>query len=562
MLTFEDLASALPAEPANLLNTEITLDTPLQILFTSGTTAEPKGIVHTHRNVLASLEPIEHEMQRYVRYERLVHPLRFLHTLPLSHVFGQFMGLWIPALLAAEVHFEMRLQPARLLETMRRERISLLAAVPRVLELLKTHLEAERPALAAELKGAQGASIARRWWRFRGVHRAFGLKFWAFVCGGASLPKELEQFWRTLGFVVVQGYGMTETSALITLNHPFRTGQGTLGKPLPGREIRIRDDGEILVRGDMVSSATWQAGILQQRTDPWLATGDLVTQDETGQLRFVGRKSEVIVTPAGLNVHPEDVESALKREPGIEEAVVFAFATAAGTEPAAVLLFRGDTASAQAAVVAANAKLAEYQRIRRWAVWPGLDLPRSSTGKIQRRSVSEWFAGQQAQDRQAGASRDPLRQLIGSISGTEAAELGENARLEEDLRLDSLGRVQLQSALEQQLGITVSDEALLAAETLQDLRRITGLSETSISPFDSADATPRIGSVPSVARPPRKFVYPRWPWSWPMRVLRVIFVEAIMRPLVALLAAPAVRRKPKDGARAAHADRRESRHFV
>ncbi len=261
--------------------------------------------------------------------------------------------------------------PAACYETMHRERISLLAAVPRVLVLLKTHLEAGRPGLAAELNRAQGASIARRWWRFRGVHRAFGLKFWAFVCGGASLPTELEQFWRTLGFVVVQGYGMTETSALITLNHPFRTGQGTIGKPLPGREIRIRDDGEILVRGDMVSSATWQGGRLRQRSDPWLATGDLVTQDETGQLRFVGRKSEVIVTSAGLNVHPEDVEVALKRQPGVEEAVVFAFETAAGTEPAAVLLFRGDAGSAQAAVVAANANLAEYQRIRRWAVWPG-----------------------------------------------------------------------------------------------------------------------------------------------------------------------------------------------
>ncbi len=137
--------------------------------------------------------------------------------------------------------------------------------------------------------------------------------------------------------------------------------------------------------------------------------------------------------------------------------------------------------------------------------------------------------------------------MIASISGTETADLGENARLDEDLHLDSLGRVQLQSALEQQLGITVSDEALLGAQTLQELRQITGLTavESSNSPLGGTEARPVVGSTPAAAQPNRKFVYPRWPWSWPVRVLRVVFVEAILRPLVALLAAPAVRRELK-----------------
>ena len=120
----------------------------LQIVFTSGTTGEPKGVVHTHTNVLASLEPIEREMHKYLKYERWFHPIRILHTLPLSHVFGQFMGLWIPPLLGAELHYESRLVASELVARIRRERISVLAAVPRVLDLLEDHALARFPGLS------------------------------------------------------------------------------------------------------------------------------------------------------------------------------------------------------------------------------------------------------------------------------------------------------------------------------------------------------------------------------------------------------------------------------
>ena len=148
-LGFAGMRASLPSpdyRPAPGLSRE----TPLQIIFTSGTTGEPKGIVHTHGNVLASLDPLEKEIGKYLRYERLVHPLRILHTLPLSHVFGQFMGLWVPPLLAAEVHFEDRLQAPRLARLIKLERISVLAAVPRVLDLLRGWVEAEFPGLRRE----------------------------------------------------------------------------------------------------------------------------------------------------------------------------------------------------------------------------------------------------------------------------------------------------------------------------------------------------------------------------------------------------------------------------
>ena len=173
-LDFDALLALPQPSGGDLREATLTLDTPLQILFTSGTTAEPKGVVHTHRNVLASLAPIEREMQKYLKYERIVHPLRFLHTLPLSHVFGQFMGLWIPPLLAAEVHFESRLQAQRLTDLIRRERISVLCAVPRVLDLLRAALLAAHPNLPEQLEAARREMVWTRWWRFRGIHRSYG----------------------------------------------------------------------------------------------------------------------------------------------------------------------------------------------------------------------------------------------------------------------------------------------------------------------------------------------------------------------------------------------------
>lgn len=571
-LCFEDWMAALPLEEAGPV-AELSPDTPLQILFTSGTTGEPKGIVHTHGNVLASIEPIADAARGYMRYERLVHPLRFLHTLPLSHVFGQTMGLWIPPIFAAEVHFESRLSAPRLIEAIRRERISVLAGVPRVLAMLKSYLEVEHPDLPARLAAAQGISAWLRWWRFRDIHAAFGFKFWAFITGGGALPGAVEQFWNGLGFVLVQGYGMTETAALITLNHPFRVASGTMGKPLPGREVKVQPDGEVLVRGAMISPATWSGGSLQRRAGDWLATGDLAETQATGELRFLGRKSETIVTGAGVNVHPEDLEAALEQEPEVAACAVVPAQTPFGPEPCAVLVLRGSPERAAAAVQSANARLAEFQRIRRWAIWPEPDLPRTSTGKVRRAIVSAWLAKQEGEAGRAASAADAdwLLALITHITGEgvpadQEARSTDDLRLAEDLRLDSLGRVQLQDALEERMGIALDPEEYARVETVGELRQLAAdrgrfegaVSQTALEPEEAArfDASNLAAGVrgPDVQRQdesedkPREksgraavhYVYPHWPWLLPFRWARIAFTECVMRPLVWLLAAPHV----------------------
>src|SRR5712692_4072216 len=152
------------------------------------------------------------------------------------------------------------------------------------------------------LENANGREFLKRVWMFRRVHRRFGWKFWAMISGGAALSNETEDFFKRVGYAAVQGYGMTETAALISLNHPFRATEGSVGKILPGRELKLAEDGEILVRGENVSSGYWEKGALRPAEQQgWLRTGDLGKLDAEGKLRFRGRKKNVIVTPAGLN---------------------------------------------------------------------------------------------------------------------------------------------------------------------------------------------------------------------------------------------------------------------
>ena len=535
-LVFSELKEVLPAEPLFAVSDAVTGDAAFQIIFTSGTTAEPKGIVFSHRNVLASLQPIEDEIQKYLKYERWVHPLRFLHSVPLSHAFGQFMGLWTPVLLAAEVHFSEHLEPSRMVELMRRERVSVLIAVPRVLQLLRVHLLGRFGSLAGEIEGAKGLSVWKRWWRFRRVHRALGLKFWAVISGGATLPSDLEDFWNRLGFALIQGYGMTETTALVTLNHPFHIGRGTIGKALPGREVRISEEGEILVRGEMLAGATWQGGAMRPRESEWLATGDLAAKEESGELRFLGRKGDVIVTGAGMNVHPADLEAAMMKQAGVRGCAVVPCEMKGGPEPVAVVLFAGSDAELDAAVGAANRGLAEYQQIRRVLRWPEVEFPYTSTGKLLRRSVAEWACSMLA-GRGGDVSGDGLMRMIAEITG-EGVAGGDGARLSEDLHLDSLGRVQLQSALEQRWGVELEDDAVEGVGTLGELRALLG---RDVGRPQSPAAS--VGSGEVVRGSESEDVYPRWPWSWPVRVVRVVFLEVVMRPLVWLLAEPRVVRR-------------------
>jgi long-chain acyl-CoA synthetase len=489
----------LPQHSTSPYPTNAKPDDLVQIVFTSGTTAEPKGVCLTHRNLLANLAPIEKEFNHYRRWERLVHPLRFLCLLPLSHVFGQLMGIFIPQLLGAEVYFSESYKPSQIISTVKKRRINVVVTVPRVLETLRERVKAELS--DDQIRAARGRHFLRNWWAFRKIHRQFGWRFWAFITGGATLEPDTETFWHRLGYAVIQGYGMTETASLTTLSHPFRTQHGSIGKPVAGQEVKLGDDGEILVRGDNVSAGYWRSNGSIADDEGWIHTGDIGEFGPNGHIYFRGRSKETIVTAAGLKIYPTDLEAALDRQPEIKASAVIP----QGAEALAVLIPRHEQADLSAAVQRANDSLADFQRIRHWIAWAKSDFPRTpGTRKVIKNQIAQAVKNDLA----------PLSlPVISRIARVEPNALSANANLADDLKLDSLGRVELLSALEDQYQIELDEAAITEATTIADIERIINR-----------------GKSEAVAYP-----YPRWAMRFPITWIRFVVYHVFFLPLTLIM---------------------------
>jgi long-chain acyl-CoA synthetase len=484
------------SEPTLVPNAEVTRDTLAQIIFTSGATAEPKGVMITHRNILANIVPVEREILKYRKYGRPFHPIRFLNLLPLSHLFGQAMATFIPPMLPGEVIFMRGHNPKEIVRQIHSRRISVLVCVPKILEVLREYVIAIVPEAAQEPPA--GEKWWQRWWRYRRVHRTLGWKFWSFVVGAAPLDPELELFWSRLGFVVIQGYGLTETAPIVTLNHPFHAHKGSVGKPIAGVEVKIADDGEVLVRGENVTSGYFQAEGENQLAfqDGWFHTGDIGSLDAEGRLQIRGRKKEMIVTPEGLNVFPEDVERVLAEIPGVRDSAVI------GKDRVHAVFVLEPGAQVGDIVRQANTRLENHQQVRTSSVWPGEELPRTEgTRKLKRSQIAAW-AGGRAEPAPASGQSGVLAKYS---PDTAIAELG----------LSSLERIELMMALEQQGEGSIDEAAFTTART--------------------------VGDLATLARQPRApaaepFEFPKWNRTWWANLLRRINLPLWIMPLTRIFA--------------------------
>jgi long-chain acyl-CoA synthetase len=476
-----------------------------EIVFTSGTSAVPKGVTITHRNITADLAPLDREIQRYRAVVRLLHPIRFLSLLPLSHMFGQAVAAFVAPMMGGTVVFMNGYAPHEVISQIRRRHVSFLVAVPKMLAVLRQYVVAK----ASELRSVEPDNsrwIVRRW-RYRKIHRLFGPKFFGFVVGGAPLESGLEQFWSQLGFLVVQGYGLTETAPIVSFNHPFYLKPGTVGKPLPWVDVRIGRDNEILVRGDIVTPGYYSAPAEAHKAfeDGWFHTGDVGAIDQEGYLTVRGRIDEMIVTPEGLKVFPEDVELVLNRISGVRDSAVV------GRQRVHAVLVLEQGADKEEIVREANALLENHQKIRTASVWAAGALPRTEgTGKLKRAAIQRFV--------DEGLSPLALKMSDGIEALIQKYVPGRTVTPEmslEQIGLSSLDQVELMIELEQRFNVTI-DETVVRSGSVFDLAKSISRGKPIEEPL----------------------VFAEWPRRLPARFIRHSMLAAVILPIISVCARP------------------------
>ncbi len=417
----EDLAAeADPDWPADWAETVGAWPRPastdlFEIIFTSGTTGAPKGVMLSHANVLATVETMHNAIPPQEH--------RMVSLLPLSHLMEQATALFYAMTVGADILYVRSRNPRVIFEAIRDHRVTTMLVVPQILDLFWGAIEREVVKAGKKDSFDRFRGIARhlpygvRRRLFGRVHAQLGGGLNLFVCAAAFLPPALQQSWEDVGVVVMQGYGATEcgpASATSRQDH----GLGTVGRTVPPVQVRLAEDGEILVKGPTVFSGYWrdpEATAAAFTTDGWYRTGDIGRHDDAGHLILMGRIKDIIVLPNGLNVYPEDIENALRTagvrdsvvietRPGRIEAVVLA--------PGAAVLPRGGdvpgqgvdalhrdptelSAEIDASVKRANATLGVNQRVSAWRLWPDADFPRTHTLKVKRDRIRAWAVVEQ-----------------------------------------------------------------------------------------------------------------------------------------------------------------------
>ena len=487
MEVLPDLArQCTPLEKAALTGDDLA-----EVVFTSGTTGDPKGAMLSHRNILSNAVAASQ-----------IFPIgpkqRLLSFLPLSHMFEQLGGFFTVLLAGASVIYPTSRQPAVVRRTFKERKVSMVLITPAVVKSLMLAIERSAEAQGKKELFEKLRRIARRLPMglrrlvFFSVHRQFGGRFRYIISGGAALDPALGESWRELGIDVIQGYGTTECAPGLTFNRVELNRLGSVGTPLPGVEVKIGADGEVLARGPNVFKGYWEndeatRAVLEK--DGWYHTGDLGEIDKDGFLWLRGRKKDMIVLADGTNVYPEDIENALAADPRIEALATPlrpAVATVVGLQRPdedvqvhAVFLMK-DKEQVASIVRDTNVKLSGSQQIRGWTIWPEDEFPTTPTQKVKKRFVVDHLLTMGRVDQARAVIGDQastrtltdVERVITQVANLPPAAVHPGATLSADLGLDSLGRVDLLGAIEEELGAYVDEAALEPNATVAELERM------------------------------------------------------------------------------------------
>lgn len=445
----------------------------VEIVYTSGTTALPRGVMLTHRNLASNLNAIQPIVPAEPFY-------RFLSVLPLSHVFEQVVGLLLPLSRGGSITYLESIKPSALLEAFRGEQPNVVVSVPRFLELLRERVVHRVPIPVADTFGNAAPLLVRTPWflrrvAFTPIRKQLGGELKYLVVGGAPLDRRLEEFWDALGLLVLQGYGLTEAGPIVAANTPRQHRIGSVGRPLAGTLVRIGRDGELLVAGPGVTPGYYQRPDLNARAfvDGFLRTGDLGCVDHDGFLYLRGRQKDLIVTSAGLNVYPEDIELVLNREPGVRDSAVLEW----DRKVFAVLLLDPRSRASPAEIIErANHLLNPTQRIADWSVWPGADFPRTPTLKVQKYKVREALTSKVSPTIVQERPRTQVARIIQDLAPER--RVTPDSRLAYDLDLGSLDRLELIAILEDAFHLDLPEDQVTANTTVSEVEYLVQAGQT------------------------------------------------------------------------------------
>ncbi|HYM52573.1 MAG TPA: AMP-binding protein, partial [Candidatus Dormibacteraeota bacterium] len=420
-----------------------------------------------------------------------------------------------PLFAGASIVYPVSRQPAVLIRTFREFGVTMLLVVPAGLKLLDNAIERKVDAGGKRATFERLHRLARHLPRplkrllFRPVLAGFGGKFRTLAIGAAALEIGLATRWQNMGFDVLQGYGATELSPVVSFTHPKRNRLGTVGEPIPGVEVRIGDDGEVLVRGANVFAGYWedpQATAAVLDGDGFYHTGDIGELDADGFLTLRGRKKDMLAMPDGTKVYPEDIEAVLTHDERVRDAAVVGWQPPGSDLKVHAAFLLDDTSLADAIVHDANSRLGAHQQIRSHSIWPEDDFPRTPTLKIKKRVVLQRLTDDLAGTLPAaavaagGSERPPaagtpatVASLVASVAGVGLAAASPDATLSTDLNMDSLARVELLGVIEEELGAFVDDGELdpdttvgqltTMVEKARDAKRETGIFGWPLSPL-------------------------------------------------------------------------------
>jgi long-chain acyl-CoA synthetase len=494
MESFADLPAAPPPATASTLSPRNLA----VIAYTSGTTGDPKGVMLTHANILSNAIAVNKLVPFFPAY-------RLLSVLPLSHMLEEIIGLLVPFMRGASVTYTASRQSTVLFKAIQEGQITTILLVPEALDLIMKAIESE-----VRAQGKEGAwqtmqhvaewlpAPARRL-LFRQVHQRFGGHLDFLMCGGAHLDPVLIHKWDMLGVPVLQGYGTTEASPVVAIEPLEARNPHAVGKAIPGVQIRLTADGEILVKGPNITQGYWKNAQVTADSfaDGWYKTGDLGELDEKGYLYIKGRIKDRIVLASGQKVYPEDVEEVVKAVPGVRDATVVGMPSPHGPVVHAVLMVQNPQVDVAAVVRQANAKLGSHQQIRGYSTWPDEDFPRTALRKVKKHEV---LAALQAAPANvltiaaptpvfaaAGTRAARVIQLAADLAHVDPAVLTPDATLGEAAGMDSLTEIELLAQIDRELGVHIDETNISPTTTIGELL---ALVEYQPKPPTLTDAVP------------------------------------------------------------------------